>query len=83
MGPPIFILPGLSGSVLVNVKAPRKVVFGKKIVDNRWLNIHPYSMNYMKRWKNDMKCDFRMLEGKISGYKNINHDIQPYDLYGI
>jgi pimeloyl-ACP methyl ester carboxylesterase len=80
---PIFMLPGLSGSVLVNVKAPRKVVFGKKIVDNRWLNIHPYSMNYMKRWKNDMKCDFRMLEGKISGYKNINHDIQPYDLYGV
>lgn len=77
------MLPGLSGSVLVNVKAPRKVMFGRNIVDNRWLNIHPYSMNYMKRWKNDMKCDFRVVDGKICGYKNINHDIQPYDLYGI
>ena len=83
MKTPILLFPGLSGSILVNVKAPKKVVFGKKIVDNRWLNIHPYSMNYMKRWKHDMKCDFKMVEGRIMGYKNINHDIQPYDLYGI
>lgn len=80
---PIIILPGLSGSILVNTKAPKKVMFGKKIVDNRWLNIHPYSINYMKRWKNDMKCDFKMIDSKIVGYKNINHDIQPYDVFGI
>jgi hypothetical protein len=80
---PIIVVPGLSGSVLVNKKHPTKTMFHKTIIDNRWLNIHPYSPNYMKRWKNDMKCDFNVKDQKIMGYKNINSDIQPYDLFGI
>jgi len=80
---PVIIIPGLSGSVLVNVKHPQKKMFNKTIVDNRWLNIHPYSPNYMKRWKNDMKCELEYAHGHITGYKNMNPDIQPYDLFGL
>lgn len=80
---PVIMVPGLSGSVLVNVKHPTKQMFNKSIIDNRWLNIHPYSPNYMKRWKNDMKCEFEMKHGHITGYKHLNPEIQPYDLFGI
>ena len=83
MVPPVLMIPGFSGSVLVNSKHPYKTMFHKRILDNRWLNVYPYSPNYMKRWKHDMKCDLKIKDNRVIGYTNINHDIEPYDLYGI
>lgn len=80
---PIIIVPGFSGSVLVHKKHPMKKMFNHTIIDNRWLNIHPYSPNYMKRWKHDMKCELDIKHNKVVGYKHINHDIIPYDMFGV
>jgi len=84
MGHPIVIIPGLGGSLLVNKKQPIKRVFHRDIIDNRWLNIHPYSPSYMIKWKDEMRCEFEYGEGgQIIGYKNYDKNIQPYDIFGI
>lgn len=84
MTKPVVIVPGFGGSLLVNSKKPTKVLFKKEVIDNRWLNLHPYSPSYMMQWKEDMQCELVKDEHhRIIGYKNFNPDIQPYDLYGI
>lgn len=83
MTKPVLIIPGLGGSLLVNVKKPTKTIFKKEVLYNRWLNLHPYSPSYMMQWKEDMQCELKLQNRVVVGYKNYNPDIQPYDLYGI
>ena len=84
MSKPIIIIPGLGASILINRKQPYNYYFGNKILNNRWVNLNPFSTKYMERWKKDMYMDVIRNDttNKIIGYQ-YNNDIVPYDMYGI
>lgn len=53
---PVVLIPGIGGCALVNKNQASKTVFGKPILDNRWVNFGIISTpQYHKRWKDDMQ----------------------------
>ena len=48
---PVIIVPGLGGSLLINKKTPTKIIFNKEVINNRWININPFSQQYISKWK--------------------------------
>ena len=85
MSKPILLIPGFGGSMLINKKHPYNNYFNRKILNNRWINLYPLSTKYMERWKKDMHMELNRdpSTNRILSYHNINHDIIPYDMYGI
>lgn len=80
---PIVIIPGISGSILVNKHKPHKELLGRKMLDNRWLNIKPYSLDSVNTWKKEMGMNVVENEdGVIVGIQQRFHDIGVYDLGG-
>lgn len=80
---PIIIVPGLGGSLLVDKNKITKKVFNKTVINNRWININPFSQEYNAKWKKEMYSEFDFNNNKIIGYKNYNENIVPHDIYGI
>lgn len=81
---PVIIVPGLGGSLLINIKKPTKIIFNKEVINNRWININPFSQQYISKWKEDMYSEFKYNNNnKIIGYNNYNKEIIPYDMFGI
>lgn len=80
---PIVIIPGISGSILVNRHKPHKELLGRKMLDNRWLNIKPYSIDSVTTWKREMGLDVTENDkGKILGMYEKYKDIGVYDIGG-
>lgn len=80
---PIIIIPGISGSILVNKHKTHKELLGRKMLDNRWLNIKPYSFDSVMTWKKEMGLDVVENEkGTILDMKQKCHDIGVYDIGG-
>ena len=81
---PIVIIPGLGGSLLVNIDNPKKNIFNREVINNRWININPFSQKSIIKWKKDMYSEFEYnSNNKIIGYKNYKREIIPYDMFGI
>ena len=80
---PVVIIPGISGSILVNRYKPHKELLGRKMLDNRWLNIKPYSFDSVTTWKKEMGLDVIENEkGLIVGMHEKFKDIGVYDIGG-
>lgn len=80
---PILIIPGISGSVLVNKHKTHKELLGRKMLDNRWLNIKPYSFDSVMTWKKEMGLDVvENREGVIIAMKEKYNGIGVYDIGG-
>lgn len=80
---PIVIIPGMGGSVLVKRGMERRRFLHTHIIDNRWLNIEPFSPFRMDKWKKDNTLELEYDDkDKIKGYKNYDTDIIPHDLGG-
>lgn len=80
---PIILIPGISGSILVNRYKPHKELFGKKMLDNRWPNIMPYSNDSVVTWKKEMAMNVvENRNGIIVGINKKYKDIDVYDLGG-
>ena len=80
---PIVIIPGISGSILINKLKPYKELLGRKMLDNRWLNMKPYSFDSVTTWKKEIGLDI-IEDGneKIVGMLEKCKDIGVYDLGG-
>lgn len=88
---PVVLIPGIGGSILVKRGQEYKTVLGKRIIDNRWMNITPFDKNSLERWRTDMKID--IVRGAatpetygyspVVGFANYDADIVPYDFKGI
>ena len=85
MNKSVLLIPGLGASILINRKHPYNYYFGKKVLNNRWVNLYPLSKKYMDRWKDDMRMEFEEdpVTRRILGYTALNEDIVPYDVGGI
>ncbi|QIG60223.1 lecithin:cholesterol acyltransferase family protein [Dishui Lake large algae virus 1] len=80
---PIIIIPGISGSILVNKHKTHKELLGRKILDNRWINIKPYSFDSVMTWKKEIGLDvIENSNGKITGMLEKNNVIGVYDMGG-
>jgi hypothetical protein len=81
---PIVIIPGFGGSVLVNKLCKHKTIFGQPVIDNRWMNIAPFSKSNMDRWKDDMYVELKreISSHHVTGYKNYDTNIVVYDNIG-
>lgn len=81
---PIVMIPGFGGSVLVNKNAKFKTVFNQRIIDNRWINIAPFSKKSMDQWKQDMYVELRRdrSNNDILGFKSYDANIVPFDTIG-
>lgn len=76
---PIILIPGFSASILTNKTTPTKQVLHRNVIDNRWLNVQPFSNARMRQWKKDMYYTVdRDVNGIIKGFKDYPLDIQPY-----
>jgi hypothetical protein len=80
---PVIIIPGISGSILVNKQKPYKELLGKRMLDNRWLNIRPYSFDSVMTWKREMGMSaVEDVNGTIVGLQKACNEIGPYDIGG-
>lgn len=76
---PILLIPGFSASILTNKNTPMKRVLNRNVIDNRWLNVQPFSNARMRQWKKDMYYTInRDAYGIIQGFKDYHLDIEPY-----
>jgi len=80
---PIVLVPGMSGSILVHKDRPFKNILGRKVVDNRWLHVHPF--RGLDQWKEDMAYDVKRnrATGKITGFARTDCGIVPFDMGGV
>ena len=52
---PVVLIPGIGGSILVKQGQQNRLLLGKYILDNRWINLGMISTSrYHDRWKADM-----------------------------
>lgn len=80
---PVVIIPGISGSILVNRHKPHKELLGRRMLDNRWLNIKPYSFDSVTTWKKEIGLDVIENEkGIVVGMHEKFKDIGVYDIGG-
>lgn len=80
---PILIIPGISGSILVNKNKTHKEILGRKILDNRWINIKPLSFESVMTWKKEMRLDVvENADGTIVHMIQKFPDITVYDVGG-
>lgn len=80
---PILIIPGISGSILVNKEKTHKELLGRKMLDNRWLNIKPLSLESVMTWKKEMGLDIvEDSGGRILGMEQKSPGIGVYDIGG-
>lgn len=83
---PIVIIPGISGSILVNRHRTHKELLGRRMLDNRWLNMKPYSFDSVMTWKKEIGLDIvESNEGgkeKIIALREKTQDIGVYDIGG-
>lgn len=82
---PILLIPGIGGSILIDRKHTHKQFLHWRLLDNRWLNLYPYSKSAVKRWKNDMGYDIKRdsINNEIIGFDNyINNNIKVHDFGG-
>lgn len=81
---PVVLIPGIGGSVLVKKSNIHKNLFQQKILDNRWINLYPFSRKSVRQWKEDMRYNLRFDPSgqRIIGFEGHSADIVPYDVGG-
>ena len=81
---PIVIIPGFGGSVLVHKAHKHRTIFGQQVIDNRWMNIAPFSKSNMEKWKRDMYVELKrgVSSHHVIGFKNYDTNLCVYDSIG-
>ena len=82
---PVVLIPGIGGSVLVKQGQTHKKFFRQKLIDNRWINLTPFSKRSVKQWKEDMTYGVRRdpVSKRIVGFDGYeSRGIVPYDIGG-
>ena len=82
---PVVLIPGIGGSVLVKQGQTHKKFFRQKLIDNRWINLTPFSKRSVARWKDDMTYGVRRdpATKRITGFDGYeSRGIVPYDIGG-
>jgi len=81
---PIVIIPGFGGSVLVHKAQRHRSLFGQQVLENRWMNIAPFSKSNMEKWKRDMYVELKrgVSSHHVIGFKNYDTNLCVYDSIG-